>query len=144
MRYDQAQNQCELSDIRMKSMRRRTTNDAYTQLFLVYPSFCKRSDERNLEAYQTVSRSIDVCLPTAGTRSDYSRRPGLTQTYAIYKDGTMSKSVKMVRRKGGNCRREARMRKITSGVVSRADWYAVDTIRCQYIYESLRYGTDVP
>lgn len=51
-------------------------------------------------------------------------------TYAMYKEGITIISVITVRRKGGNCKREANMRKTTRGVVNSADWYAATLSMC--------------
>ncbi len=43
----------------------------------------------------------------------------------MYKGGIMSNSVSTMRRNKGNRRRDAKMRRMARGVVSRADWYAM-------------------
>lgn len=47
------------------------------------------------------------------------------KTYAMYREGMMSNSVSTMRRNEGNRRRDAKMRRMARGVVSRADWYAI-------------------
>ena len=46
----------------------------------------------------------------------------LSSTHAMYRDGMTSRNVKIVRRKLGNWSSDASIRRMTSGVVSSADW----------------------
>lgn len=74
--------------------------------------------------YQTVPCCVDVCLPTVGVISAGLENK-LRKTYAMYREGIMSNSVSTMRRNEGNRRRDAKMRRMARGVVSRADWYAI-------------------